>query len=208
MKTKSEKIAELKKEIKAEEEIIKFIKLFGVENDINNIISPYDKKPVVTFEPKTREDYKRVFGLLKSSIHHDLIKKSGGCVGFKPVPSSEIIEDNENVTRLNYGVLIDTQSTKYENKIRIRFFLKFNKRFIDVWMSCPLEWFKSFFVFEEITDRHETETARQYNQRHAEIKTNVPKLNGFIEIVKFYGGHYTHYSVNRLQKDYLMEVLE
>jgi len=197
------------KYIKAKEDVLNFISIFGLKEEVNHIISPEDKKPVVTFEPKTKEEYKKVMTLFKPSIYNIVIKESNGTTGFKPIDKYTNIEESDNITLLDYGLMIETITIKHENKIKIRFFIEWTdkNKFIDVWVSVPLEWFKDSFQFEEITDVHETQTARQYNHRHTEIKTKIPIFKGFIEVVKFWGGHYTFYSVNEKQTEYLKEVV-
>ena len=76
------------KEIEAQKEVLNFINLFGVGDNVKNIISPECKKPVVTFKPKTQEEYKKIIDLLKPNIYNNIYKESNGTTGFKPITAS------------------------------------------------------------------------------------------------------------------------
>lgn len=197
------------KEIEAKKEILNFISLFGLKDDVKHIIDPEGKEPIVTFEPKTQDDFKRIFNLLKPSIHKEVIKEKNGTTAFKPIARDETTPEGDNITLLNSGVMIQTETIKYPNYLKIRFFVDWidKNKFLDIWLSGLTEWFKDFLTYETITDIYETNKARSYNMKHAEIKTKIPYIEG-LAVVKFWGGHYTHYSINDQQTKLIKRFLE
>jgi hypothetical protein len=194
------------KELNAKQKILNFFSCFGLKDDVKHIISPFNK-PVITFKPKTLEDYKRIMSLLNKSVYNRIIKESGGTTGFKPIDKYSIIPEKDNITRLDFGIMLETTTLKYKNVIKIKFFIEWGDKFFNIWVECPLNWFQEHFIYKEIVDVFETQTAREYNHKHKEVMTKIPIIRGFIDVVKFWGGHYVFYSVNDKQTEYLKEVL-
>jgi hypothetical protein len=205
-------LKEDEKKIKAQKEILRYMKLFGIGEDmIRHIISEDSDKPVVTMKPETPKEFKKIFKLLKPSMM-DVFKKEDSCVSFEPIFPTMV--DYETVQRLQHPVILDTPTTKYTPELRFRFFIDWKpkqEKCLDIWIEAPLNWFEKGistgkYYLERIEDVFETQNARKYNYKAAPIYTERIIFDN-LSTTKFWGGHTTHYSTTEHETETMKKLL-
>ena len=198
------------KEMEKTKDIIKFFDDMGLGDDINNIISPLDENPTITFKATTKKELKKILETLEKDTIS--IKETvGGCTGYNPLLSTEVLKDNE--TRLKNNYLLETKTDKYnsEQTFQIRFFISRSplrmEKYFSIWLETKIEFFEEYYSKETIKDTQETERARNYNHKHEEITTTRPVFKN-LTTTKFYGGNVTHYASNEEENKQLKKMLE
>jgi hypothetical protein len=210
MKNENEQIKELKKKIKIKKEILKQTG-FNIEHINFNIW----KKPSITFEVKNLQDIKKIMAKLKpiksfwvdNGITDDLSKYK----------KQKYTDKNETITGLEYykqqnkffniDFDLTTKSNKYDRKAEITYYS--DKYRIDIEFNQDL--IKEHLKAEQHKDEYETEQARQYNHKHADIMRTdfmlIDSDNEDIKRIDFYGGNRTHFSITKKGKDKLKSIL-
>jgi len=192
-------------ELKIKTKIINTIKKIGIkENQIRHIISAESKQPLLTFRADTKEDFKQLLKVFEPYFLNAYVDRSA-CVGINPVNE----QTEKQHERLNYPVYFQTNITRYNDKdIKFKFYVSINKSIFSVWIDTPLNYFnESLFFLETIKDTYETETARKYNYRHADIMTQRPVFKN-LSTIKYYGGYVTHYAKDKDETKTLKGILK
>ena len=198
------------KEIEAKKEILTFLKLFGIAENVNSIISAEYKQPEITFKLESKKEFIKFYKLFENSAAEIYIK-SDGTTGIEPIKNTEVILfDGYHRIKTNFNFYFETQPDKYGNKeIKFKFFVYWpaKDKFLNFWIETQQDFFKDFIIKESFIDTYETQKAREYNKRHADIYTNRIILNGLANI-KFYGGHCYFYSDSDGTKETILNIIE
>lgn len=194
------------KELQNKQDIINYFKKYGLDGDIKHIISPNDKNPLVTFEVENIQEYKRLISILKPDLLQ-IYEEKNGTIAYKPINKYSVVKEANNIKILQSPLLIETKTDKYNSEqiIKICAFIPRGntENHFKIWIDAFINIFPEDAYFKEtIKDVYETQTARQYNLRHAEITTTRPIFKG-LETTKFYGGNVTHYAVTQEQTNVL-----
>jgi len=196
-------------EINAKKRILDYFKLFGLNQEVRHILSPESKNPTVTFKAKTKEEYLKIMQTLKPEALNIYLEKRG-TTGFNPILKTQVIKEDEHITTCSSPYILGTETDNYnsDQEIKIRFNIPYKNGYISVWIEAPISLFpQTSYIKETIKNEYETQQARQYNHKHAEITTTRPIFSGIIQTVKYYGGYVSHYTTTEAEKIYFHKLL-
>jgi len=209
IKTK-EILKEKIEELNATEEVLNFFVALGLGEEVRHIISPKDKNPTVTFKAKNRTELNKILSAL-NPLTMRVYENKSGCTGYKPILATEVLKDHQ--TELKSKYMLETKTDRYnsEQEFKIVFFIERmplrSEKYFSIWLDVPLNLFEGKYFKETIKDVFETNNAREYNQRHADIMIDRPIFKG-LTTTKFYGGSVKHYAMTEEENNLILELLE
>lgn len=209
----NEQIKELKEKQKIKKEILKKV---GLGFNVEHIHFGIWKKPAITIKVETLKDIKRIMNRLKPIkifwIDNCLTDNLS-----KYEKQKYTTKENETITGTEYykqigkffniDFVLTTTPNKYDRKAEITYYS--DKYRIDIEFNQDL--IKEHLKAEQHKDEYETEQARKYNYKHADIMRTdfmlIDSDNEDIKRIDFYGGNKTHFAITKKGKEKLKSIL-